>query len=510
MSYNPLKDLSIYDDAYAKKPPSSYQGTETEDPKKNKKWPMKTPGLPQYVCVTYHTAKTLGYDQLFPKSENKLLLQHKNEFTQTNFINFYISMRDGFKDVMYEVDYYDYVTKTKKVEIDKKNYKIFYQKGLTPSPYKRSCTIKDSDETVYIPLLTYKPNLQVYGQDLRLLTRQKTRIDVTINRDSFISRGKIVAFSWHKVVIDVPKNVNEEGLEVNNYEVINGNNENIHSPRYPTLIEFAFRQLQIKDVLEGTVSDNPKDVGKNELAIAANYLLNLDKTHRIYDVLKRANEGDETSYQDKLRIKSDKDYYDKKIEKNGYRSYPPEFIQSNNYEEWSNIYKRYVIGHHTNPKSSGEIDRRDDLNELVTSSIKLEYINDGSIFPDELDKDFNKLIAINRMQTVAKKLNAALFVEPTIGVAIIGHTDCEADFDYNLGLSKKRATSIQTYLRELSKVDLGGIENLLKDAGRTKVLGAGMIDCVAWDDKRLRKKSNSELWENEECRKISFEFFIID
>ncbi|WP_201587220.1 OmpA family protein [Psychrobacter jeotgali] len=511
MSYNPLKDPSIYDDAYAKKSASSYQDTETEDPKKNKKWPMKTPGLPQYVYVTYHTAKTLGYDQLFPNPKTGLVLQHKREFTQTNFINFYVSTKDGFKANLTESDYEHFVTKTGREKILDQNLKLFYQKGLDKATKIGKFNHLDTNEQIIVPKLIYKPNLQVGGQDLRLSTRQKTRIEVTSNRDSFISRGKVVAISWRNPAIDFERKGSMNNHQDRKfYEAIGGNDKNILSPSYPALMELVFRQLQTKDVMEATLPDDPKDVGKSDLAIAANYLLNLNEEIEVYSELKRANTNRQTSYRRTDFIKSDKDYVDKSVV-NGHRSYPPVFVQSNK-GQWSFIYKRDLIGHSRVPKSSEAYTTIvDELNELVTPQINLTYITDGSNFPNELGKKVDKNKAIQDLIKIAKTVNAALFFEPTIGVAIIGHTDCEASFKYNLKLSKDRATSIQDYLCTLSKDELGGIENLLKDEGRTKTLGAGMLDCrECWDDETLRKKTDMNLWNNSDCRRISFEFYLIN
>ena len=78
---------------------------------------------------------------------------------------------------------------------------------------------------------------------------------------------------------------------------------------------------------------------------------------------------------------------------------------------------------------------------------------------------------------------SAINSDPTLGVYVVGHTDNQGSFDYNMDLSERRATSVVNALQHDH-----GVEQ-----ARMKAVGAGPIAPVSSNDTEEGRRQNRRI-----------------
>jgi len=106
---------------------------------------------------------------------------------------------------------------------------------------------------------------------------------------------------------------------------------------------------------------------------------------------------------------------------------------------------------------------------IPASEIKQALTQDGRIAIYGIYFEFDKAEILPESQPQIAQLAALLKAKPDLSILVVGHTDAQGDFEYNMTLSQQRAQAIADAL--VSGFEIG--------ASRITPAGAGMVAPVA-------------------------------
>jgi outer membrane protein OmpA-like peptidoglycan-associated protein len=523
LSYDKLKKTSL--NGYVKTESNGYSISNGDifqqiDIRASKKWPLKQKnGLPQFVFVKTLTEKSLTFVDNFPTYS----LNASLEFERYSFFNFGICMFDLLKEDMvdrFEDSYLDRYKDENAKEYAVKNDYQFYQQNQTRLLYLWSKSYNKHGAQVIekVDGFYYSPKLNIGNYDVRK-HNDKIPIEPDIkNRESYLNLDQAVIFTWdqsdRKQVKIFP---NDYFLDYFTFSQAGYT----RAPHITKILEIGLRQKNEDQI-------DVFDMRNTELSIAAKICVGALTKVQVFSELivseKKVGKYILNSIQSDwiLDVNDDKKYeWGLKRKPNEFIADPHQYDRYGNKmfkatfdaDKWSIVDGEYSLGHHQTHRRSGFTIKRF-LSNLINSEEQTGFITGQFRFPDDIvvARRGQAIISVNN---IAKQINAVLHLEPLLNCAVIGHTDCtwsnasttKKAFVNNLDLAQKRANSVVNHMSNLKKSDLGSLSNLMI-GHRIKSFSAGMTECKCWDGKKHTRSKINKSWDQEPCRKLSFEFYI--